>query len=209
VPVSPPRNPTSVSDLPPTIGQIAVEGNKFSKASVVLSKVKARKGDVVTDPAFRGDVDRLLESGLFEDVEVAVEDLPGGKDARGAAKVRVIFKIKERPLIRRVDFKGNRKLADSKFREGLVSKVDEPYDRFKASQDVSKILSVYHDEGLPGRSSRILYVPGPPHQQSDPDVFPHGRTSRHGQRGSGRRRQGAVCWGSAKNVKKHPAKKGV
>lgn len=138
---------SSDQDLPPTIGQVSVEGNKFSKANVVLSKVKARKGDVVTDPAFRGDVDRLLESGLFEDVEVAVEDLPGGKDARGVAKVKVIFKIKERPLIRRVDFKGNRKLADSKFRDGLVSKVDEPYDRFKASQDVSKILSVYHEEG--------------------------------------------------------------
>jgi outer membrane protein insertion porin family len=135
------------SDIPPLIGQISVEGNRFSKASSVLSKVKARKGDVVTDPAFRGDVDRLLESGLFEDVEVAVEDLPGGKDARGAAKVRVIFKIKERPILRRIDFKGNRKLSDSKFRDGLISKVDEPYDRFKASQDVSKILSVYHDEG--------------------------------------------------------------
>ena len=135
------------SDIPPTIGQIAVEGNRFSKASAVVSKVKARKGDVVTDPAFRGDVDRLLESGLYDDVQVAMEDLPGSKNALGASKVRVIFKIKERPVIRRIDFKGNKKLSDSKFREGLVSKVDEPYDRFKASQDVSKILSVYHDEG--------------------------------------------------------------
>ena len=146
-PISAAESPSAGPDIPPVIGQISVEGNRFSKANSVLSKVKARKGDVVTDPAFRGDVDRLLESGLFEDVEVAVEDLPGGKDARGGAKVRVIFKIKERPVIRRVDFKGNRKLADSKFRDGLVSKVDEPYDRFKASQDVSKILSVYHDEG--------------------------------------------------------------
>lgn len=141
------ESPAVGADIPPTIGQISVEGNRFSKASIVLSKVKARKGDVVTDPAFRGDVDRLLESGLFEDVEVAVEDLPGRKDARGGAKVQVIFKIKERPVVRRLDFKGNRKLSDSKFRDGLISKVDEPYDRFKASQDVSKILSVYHDEG--------------------------------------------------------------
>jgi outer membrane protein insertion porin family len=134
-------------DVPPTVSQISVEGNAFSKASTVLSKVKVRKGDVVTDPAFRGDVDRLLESGLYEDVQVAVEDVSDRKDARGAGKVRVIFKIKERPVIRRVDFKGNRKLAASKFRDGLVSKPDEPYDRFKAAQDVSKILSVYHEEG--------------------------------------------------------------
>jgi hypothetical protein len=104
-------------------------------------------------------------------IEVSVDDLPGGTDARGASRVRVMFRVKERPLIRRVDFKGNRKLADSKFRDGLVSKVDEPYDRFKASQDVSKILVGVSRRRLLGRPSRILYVPGPPHQQSDPDVF--------------------------------------
>ncbi|MBL0058351.1 MAG: outer membrane protein assembly factor BamA [Elusimicrobia bacterium] len=142
-----PARRVSAEDLPPTVGEITVEGNRFTKPGAVLSKVKVRKGDVMTDPAFRGDVDRLLESGFYEDVEVAVEDLPGKKDARGAGKVRVTFKIKERPLIRRVDFKGNLKLGESKFREGLVSKPDEPYDRFKAAQDVSKILSVYHEEG--------------------------------------------------------------
>jgi outer membrane protein insertion porin family len=132
---------------PPTIGEIAVEGNTFSKAKAVLSKIKARKGDVVTDPAFRGDVDRLLESGLYDNIEVSVDDLPGSTDARGASRVRVVFRVKDRPMIRRIDFKGNRKLAESKFRDDLTSKVDEPYDRFKAAQDVSKILSVYHEEG--------------------------------------------------------------
>lgn len=132
---------------PPTIAEIVVDGNRFSKSRSVLSKVKARKGDVVTDLAFRADVDRLLETGLYEDVQVSVEDVPGGADARGGSRVRVSFVVKERPIIRRVDFKGNRKLADSKFRDGLLSKVDEPFDRFKASQDISKVMSVYRDAG--------------------------------------------------------------
>lgn len=134
-------------NLPPTIGDITVEGNAFSKPKAVLSKIKARKGDVVTDPAFRGDVDRLLESGFYDNVEVSLEELPGTTDARGVPRVRVIFRVKDRPIIRRIDFKGNRKLPESKFRDDLASKVDEPYDRFKAAQDVSKILSVYHEEG--------------------------------------------------------------
>jgi outer membrane protein insertion porin family len=135
------------ADPPPTIAEIVVEGNRFSKSRSVLSKVKARKGDVVTDLAFRADVDRLLETGLYEDVQVSVDDVPGGADARGGSRVRVVFAVKERPIVRRVDFKGNRKLADSKFRDGLLSKVDEPFDRFKASQDISKIMSVYRDAG--------------------------------------------------------------
>src|SRR5690348_4065423 len=45
------------------IGDITVQGNFMQKKKTVLSKVKARKGDVVVDPTFRADVDRLLETG--------------------------------------------------------------------------------------------------------------------------------------------------
>ncbi len=134
-------------DPPPVIGEVRAEGNRFLKVRAVLSKTKARAGDTVTDSAFRADVDRLLETGQYDDVEVALEDLPGEKTALGAPKVRVIFRVKERPVVRRIDFKGNRRLPDSKFREELSSKTDDPYDRFKAVQDVQRILAKYREEG--------------------------------------------------------------
>lgn len=135
------------AETPATIGEVVAEGTRFAKPRAVLSKIKARKGDPVTDPAFRADVDRLLETGLYEDVQVAVEELPGQKSAEGGAVVRVVFRVQERPVIRRVDFKGNKALSTTKLSETLASKVDEAYDRFKAAQDVSKILSQYRDEG--------------------------------------------------------------
>jgi len=128
------------------IGEVTAQGQTTLKKKTVLNKVKARKGDVVADPTFRADVDRLLETGLYEDVQVALEDMDE-RDAQGSPKARVIFQVKERPMIRRVDFKGNLKLKDSKFREDITSKPQEPYDRFKVAQDEQKILSVYRDEG--------------------------------------------------------------
>ncbi|HRY29782.1 MAG TPA: outer membrane protein assembly factor BamA [Elusimicrobiota bacterium] len=129
------------------IAEVTVEGNQSVKKRTVLGKVKIRKGDVVVDPAFRADVDRLLETGLFDDVQVALEDAPGPTDAQGLARVRVIFRVKERSIIKRVDFKGNLKLPARKFRDELASKPGEPHDRFKVAQDVQKILSIYRDEG--------------------------------------------------------------
>lgn len=130
-----------------TIGELSVEGQRFSKPRAVLSKVKARVGDTVTDPAFRADVDRLLETGSYDDVQVALEEIPGRKNAGGGALVKVLFIVRERPIVRRIDFKGNKRLSSSKLGESLLSKIDEPYDRFKAAQDASKILSLYREEG--------------------------------------------------------------
>jgi outer membrane protein insertion porin family len=128
------------------VGAVEVDGAKFMSRRSVLSKVKVRVGDVVVDPAFRADMDRLLETGLFDDVRVSLEDL-ADVDAQGRRKVKVVFHVQERPIVRRIDFKGPKQVSASRFRDELVSKVDEAYDRYKAGQDVQKILDVYHEEG--------------------------------------------------------------
>jgi outer membrane protein insertion porin family len=135
---------------PPVVGAVAVEGNRFIKSKTILAKVRVRKGDALVDPSFRADVDRLLETGLYEDVQVSVEEMAGTDDGHGRPTLRVLFKVKERPIVRRIDFKGNKKLGDSHFREEITSKVDEPYDKFKTAQDVQKILGKYP---APTRSS--------------------------------------------------------
>lgn len=129
------------------VGEVAAQGNKFLKDRAVISKVKVRKNDAIIDPTFRADTDRLLESGLFDDVQVSLEDLPNQNDALGRPKKKVIFIVQERPVIRRVDFKGNKKLSAGKFRDTVTSKPGDPFDRFRAAQDVQTILSKYREEG--------------------------------------------------------------
>lgn len=139
--------PVESVDKRQVIGEVTARGQAAQKKRQVLSKVKARKGDVIVDPSFRADTDRLLETGLYDDVQVELEEMAGELSAQGLPKVRVIFVVKERPLIKRVDFKGNLKLKASKFQDEIGSKSGEPYDRFKVGSDVDKILSVYREEG--------------------------------------------------------------
>src|SRR5207302_2027303 len=78
--------------------------------------------------------------GNFEDVSLEVADVPGG--------VIVNFKVMEKPIIKRIDFKGNKKVGSSKLRDGISLKENDPLDKFKLNLDVEKILSIYKDEGF-------------------------------------------------------------
>jgi outer membrane protein insertion porin family len=137
------------------IGDVTVEGNRFMKKRAVLSKVTLRKGEVVVDPNFRKDVDRLLETELYDDVQVSTEEMAGTTDAQGRPLVRVVFHVQERPIIRRVDFKGNVKLSDRKFQDDIASKAGDPFTESKAQMDVQKILGTYREEGY--ADARVEY----------------------------------------------------
>ena len=91
----------------------------------------ARLGRMLHD---QPSIDRLLETGLYDDIQVSLEEMPGQANAQGLPKTRVIFRVKEKPVIKRVDFKGNLKLGDSKFRDEISLKAGEALDRFKVTQ---------------------------------------------------------------------------
>ena len=51
-------------------------------------------------------------------------------------------------MIKRIDFKGNKKLSSSKLRDALTLKEDDSLDKLKMSADVDKIITLYKDEGF-------------------------------------------------------------
>jgi len=112
------------------------------------STIKLRKGDLVNDALVQEDIKRLYDLGWFEDVTADTFDLPKQLWIKGKPAVRLTFSVKERPAIKRVDFKGNQIVSAGKIREKINSKDNDPYDRTKASQDVQSILEVYRDEGF-------------------------------------------------------------
>ena len=112
------------------------------------STIKLRKGDLVNDALVQEDIKRLYDLGWFEDVTADTTDLPKELWVKGKPSVRLTFSLKERPSIKRIDFKGNQVVSASKIREKIASKDSDPYDRTKASQDVQSILEVYRDEGF-------------------------------------------------------------
>lgn len=120
--------------------KIRTEGHRNIRERVILAQVKTHKNDLYDPGKLRKDVQAIYGMGNFEDVSLEVSDIPGG--------VIVTFKVAEKPVIKRIDFKGNKKLGSSKLRDGITLKESDPLDKFKLNLDVEKILSVYKDEGF-------------------------------------------------------------
>ncbi len=130
----------SSSFKPAKIVKLTVQGNKNIKDRVILAEAKLRKNDIYTEEAARKDVQAIFALGYFDDVNVDVSDIPGG--------VQVIFKVSEKPLIKKIDFKGNKKLSSSKLRDSMTLKENDALDKNKLAIDVDKIISLYKDEGF-------------------------------------------------------------
>ena len=81
--------------------KIGAEGNKNIRERVILAQVKTKKNDVYDPDKLRKDVQAIYGMGNLEDVSLDVNDVPGG--------VLVSFKVVEKPLIKKIDFKGNKK----------------------------------------------------------------------------------------------------
>jgi outer membrane protein assembly factor BamA len=94
--------------------KIGAEGNKNVRERVILAQVKTKKNDVYDPDKLRKDVQAIYGLGSFEDVSLDVSDVPGG--------VLVLFKVIEKPVIKKIDFKGNKKVGSSKLRDGISLK---------------------------------------------------------------------------------------
>src|SRR5205085_12273217 len=106
----------------------------------ILAEVKTKKGDVYDSEKLRKDVQAIFALGHFDDVTVDLTDAPGG--------VNVAFRVVEKPMIKRIDFKGNKKLSSSKLRDALSLKENDSLDKLKLNTDVDKIVTKYKDEGF-------------------------------------------------------------
>jgi len=122
------------------IYRLKVEGNKNVKERVVLSEVKTRKSDIYNADQLRKDVQAVYALGSFDDVTLDVSEVPNG--------VVVTFHVTEKPMVKKIDFKGNKKLSNSKLRDAISLKENEAFDKLKMNLDVDKLISLYKDEGF-------------------------------------------------------------
>ena len=94
------------------IKEIQIKGLKNFKERSVRELVKTRPKDFYSETALREDIQSILSSGNFEDAEVQTTDLPVG--------IRVTFSVKEKPVIKKIDFTGNKKIGKTKMKEEML-----------------------------------------------------------------------------------------
>lgn len=143
-------HPVVISTAPafaPLILEIVIEGNKNVRDRVIKAQIKTRKGDRYDEATVQQDVQSLYRLGSFEDVTVDVSDRPAGVGG-GIKGKQVTFRVSEKPVIKRIDFKGIRQFSRSKLKDEISLKEQDPFDKLKLQTDIQKISSLYKEKGF-------------------------------------------------------------
>jgi len=124
------------------IAKIEFSGNRRFQSAMLRARIFTREGDVYTEEALRRDFQALWNTQYFEDIRLEEEDSPD----RPNAKI-IVFHVKERPIIRRIEYEGLKSATQSevleRFKERRVGLTPEtPFDptKIKRAEVVLKEL---------------------------------------------------------------------
>src|SRR5215831_5989746 len=100
------------------IESVEIRGNRRIPTDTIKYNIQSKAGDMLSMDVIRRDVKTLFAQGFFDDIRVDSEE---GKNGG----IALIFIIKEKPLIRAVDFDGANTISKSdildKVREKKIS----------------------------------------------------------------------------------------
>lgn len=113
---------------PKQVEDVRIVGNRRIQESTILYYVQTKKQDIYNEDQILRDYRSILNTSWFEDAKVKIQ--------QGEIGVIVIFEVKERPLIRNIEYRGMKSFKESdvleKFRDlkvGLTK--DSPFDEAK------------------------------------------------------------------------------
>lgn len=133
------RTPAQEGQQPVLVKEIAVQGNRRIQEAVILGRVQTKVGSPFVPARLAEDIRNIFALGFFDDVQLQVEDFEGG--------AKIIFMVAERPLIRDIEFVGNRRIGTSTLQEKIDLKLGTVYNPVDVQKAVSTLKDHYEDEG--------------------------------------------------------------
>ncbi|MDR2391065.1 MAG: outer membrane protein assembly factor BamA [Planctomycetota bacterium] len=104
----------------------------------IIYRMSTRAGYPLNERVLDGDFQRLTAMGLFDDVQI--------KKEMDGAGVKIIVVVREKDIIRRIQFTGNQQVRTRKLTSLIESKVGERYDAGKSNRDRRAIEDYLHTE---------------------------------------------------------------
>ena len=122
------------------IRKIEILGNKTIASKEIIAVIEVKKGDEFEEDSLNQDIRNIYNLGFFDEVVLDVEPFEKG--------IKVVFKVAEKTLIKRVDFKGNKKFSNKKLKGEISLKEKEAFDQKKMEEDTEKITLLYKGKGF-------------------------------------------------------------
>jgi outer membrane protein insertion porin family len=118
---------------------VEVQGNRRIESATILAKVKTREGALFSPAQVKEDIRTLFQLGHFEDVQVRTEGFERG--------LKVIFWVKEKPLIREVSIEGNAEITTDILKELITLLPRTAFNLQLIQENAEKIRLKYQDKG--------------------------------------------------------------
>jgi outer membrane protein insertion porin family len=135
--------PDPADDAEAAAGQVVVdvriEGNETIPEAVILQKLQAQPHRSVSERMLREDKRSLLNTRWFFEVRERIDETPDG--------LVLVFEVRERPIVQRVEFRGNEKIKLKHLKAWTGLKAGSPFDYVANQEAVRRIEQEYRDKG--------------------------------------------------------------
>jgi len=121
------------------ISRIDIQGNEIVSDATIISKIKVRAGQPYNKNVVNDDLKNLYGTGFFKTVKVKKQDTAEG--------VVVIFKVKEKPVLKKITVEGARFIRKKQILEAIDIEEGSFVDEYKLKEAVKKIKGLYNKKG--------------------------------------------------------------
>ena len=114
---------------------VTVEGNRRIESGTIINYTGIERGQTVTADELNDAYQRILQSGLFENVELT----PQGNT--------LVIRVNEFPTINKIAFEGNKKLKDEELGGFVESQERQVFSPTQVERDAAVIAEAYAQNG--------------------------------------------------------------
>ena len=144
---------------PDRIIGVEVTGNRRIPSDTIRYNIQTRAGDTLNPSVVQRDIRTLIALGYFDDIIVSEENSEAGKI--------IIFEVKEKPIIRAIDYFGNKTVTQSdileRYRDAQVGlSVEIPYDETRIRRAQLVIENLLAENGRQNATVEVETYEIPP-----------------------------------------------
>ncbi len=133
--------PAGAEDTPPAkILKIVIQGNRFVEAATIRSRMATAEGMTFDPEKVSDDIRSLYAMGYFDDIQVAADGFEGG--------LALTFTVREKPVIARIDFRGNDSVKAEDLRAQLDLKTNTMVDEYSIKMNVERLRAFLATKGF-------------------------------------------------------------
>lgn len=131
--------PDDAQQTEPLVNTIEIEGLRRIDRDAVMEHIGQGLYDPIDPSQVSKDIKSIFGMGYFDDISVEVEPFEGG--------LRLIYKIKEKPSVRRILIFGNDEVEESKINEKITISSGALADPVLIQNNAEAIKKLYEEEG--------------------------------------------------------------